>query len=51
VKTTDSLGIDPDFVEAAAFAWLAKQRLLGVPIKLVTGGKHNQLVLGGIYST
>ncbi len=51
VKTTDSLGIHPDFVEAAAFAWIAKQRLLGVPIKLVTGGKHNQLVLGGIYST
>ena len=51
VKTTDSLGIHPDFVEAAAFAWLAKQRLLGSPIKLVTGGKHNQLVLGGIYST
>jgi anhydro-N-acetylmuramic acid kinase len=51
VKTTDSLGIHPDFVEAAAFAWLAKQRLLGAPIKLVTGGKHNQLVLGGVYST
>ena len=51
VRATDCLGIHPNFVEAAAFAWLAKQRIFRSPIKLVTGGKHRQLVLGGIYST
>ena len=50
VKDTGSLGIDPDFVEAAAFAWLAKQRVSESPIKLITGGKRQQLVLGAVYS-
>ncbi len=50
VSTTDFLGIHPDFVEAAAFAWLAKQRLSQSPVKLATGGKHHESVLGGIYS-
>jgi anhydro-N-acetylmuramic acid kinase len=43
-------GIDPDHVEAAAFAWLAKQTLEGRPGNLptVTGASH-PVVLGGIY--
>lgn len=31
VTTTDTLGLDPDWIEALAFAWLARQRLLGRP--------------------
>ena len=39
VQTTADYGVNPDFVEAAAFAWLARQRLLGLPGNLpsVTG--------------
>jgi anhydro-N-acetylmuramic acid kinase len=39
VSSTQDYGIDPDWVEAAAFAWLAKQRLEGKPgnIPEVTG--------------
>lgn len=44
-------GIDPDFLEATAFAWLARQRLLGLPGNLpaVTGARGLR-VLGAIYS-
>lgn len=44
-------GIDPDFLEATAFAWLARQRLLGLPGNLpaVTGARGTR-VLGAIYS-
>lgn len=31
VQTTDALGIHPDWVEAMAFAWLARQTLSGLP--------------------
>ena len=31
VTTTEALGIDPDWVEAAAFAWLASRALDGLP--------------------
>ena len=50
VGTTADLGIDPDWVEAAAFAWLAKQRLHGKPGNLpaVTGARH-PAVLGAVY--
>jgi anhydro-N-acetylmuramic acid kinase len=43
-------GMDPDQVEAAAFAWLARQALLGLPgnIPAVTGAAGPR-VLGGIY--
>ncbi|WP_024891883.1 anhydro-N-acetylmuramic acid kinase [Luteimonas huabeiensis] len=43
-------GIDPDFVEAMGFAWLARQTLLGRPGNLpsVTGAAGPR-VLGGIY--
>lgn len=50
VASTDSLGISPDWVEAAAFAWLARQTLAGMAGNLptVTGAKQ-LTVLGGIY--
>jgi anhydro-N-acetylmuramic acid kinase len=50
VKTTNTLGLDGDFLEAIAFAWLAKQALQGKPANLpqVTGAKHT-CVLGAIY--
>ncbi len=42
--------IDPDWVEAAAFAWLAKQTLLGNPGNIMTvTGARRPVVLGGIY--
>lgn len=50
VSTTESLGIAADWVEAAAFAWLARQTLLGLPGNLpeVTGACGPR-VLGAIY--
>lgn len=51
VRSTSHYGIDPDFVEATAFAWLARQRLLGLPGNLpaVTGARGPR-VLGAVYS-
>lgn len=50
VNTTEALGLKPTWVEAAAFAWLAKQTLEGRPGNLpeVTGARH-PVVLGAIY--
>ena len=50
VVSTASCGIDPDYVEAMAFAWLARQRLLGLPGNRadVTGARGPR-VLGAIY--
>lgn len=50
LASTAVLGLDPDFVEAAGFAWLARARLLGLPGNLpsVTGARGLRL-LGGIY--
>lgn len=50
VETTSSLGIHPDWVEAMAFAWLAKQTLEGKTgnIPSVTGATK-AVVLGAIY--
>lgn len=43
-------GVDPDYLEATAFAWLARQRLLGLPGNLpaVTGARGPR-VLGAVY--
>jgi anhydro-N-acetylmuramic acid kinase len=51
VTSTISAGIDPDFLEATAFAWLARQRLLDLPGNLpaVTGARGPR-VLGAVYS-
>ena len=50
VDTTAHWGIDPAWVEAIAFAWLARQRLLGAPsnIPTVTGARQS-VSLGGVY--
>ncbi|WP_426662017.1 anhydro-N-acetylmuramic acid kinase [Rhodanobacter aciditrophus] len=50
VSSTAAFGIDPDFLEASAFAWLARQRLLGLPGNLpaVTGARGPRL-LGAIH--
>ena len=47
---TTSLGVDAEWVEAVAFAWLARQTILGLPGNLpsATGAKGLR-VLGAIY--
>ncbi len=50
LKLTWELGIDGDFMEAAAFAWLAMCRIRKYPInlKIITGASRNA-VLGGLF--
>jgi anhydro-N-acetylmuramic acid kinase len=50
VESTLAYGIDPDWVEAVAFAWLAKQALEGKPgnIPEVTGACY-PVILGQVY--
>lgn len=47
---TSKVGLDPDWVEAMAFAWLAKQTLghQAGNLPAVTGARHS-VILGGIY--
>ena len=51
VVKTNTLGVDVRFIEAALFAWLAKQRMNEKKINLchVTGASR-QAILGAIYS-
>jgi anhydro-N-acetylmuramic acid kinase len=51
VATTAALGLDPDFVEAVGFAWLAQTRLENTPGNLpsVTGARGPR-VLGAVYA-
>ena len=50
VDSTLAVGLDPDFVEAAGFAWLARARLANQPGNLpsVTGARGPR-VLGAVY--
>ncbi|GAB2574095.1 anhydro-N-acetylmuramic acid kinase [Dyella jejuensis] len=50
LTSTAAHGVDPDYLEATAFAWLARQRLLGLPGNLppVTGARGYR-VLGAVY--
>ncbi|MBL6821588.1 MAG: anhydro-N-acetylmuramic acid kinase [Luminiphilus sp.] len=50
VTTTTEIGVDPQWVEAWAFAWLAEQTLASLPgnVPAVTGAAGER-VLGGIY--
>jgi anhydro-N-acetylmuramic acid kinase len=50
VDTTGALGLDPQWVEASAFAWLAHQTMEGKPGNLpsVTGARH-PAILGAIF--
>lgn len=50
VDSTDVEGVDPDWLEAMAFAWLAKQRIENKPgnVSTVTGATA-PCILGGVY--
>lgn len=50
VTGTEALGLEADWVEAAAFAWLARETLAGRPgnVPTVTGARR-AVVLGGIF--
>lgn len=50
VESTAAYGLDPDYVEAMGFAWLARETLAGRPGNLpsVTGAKGPR-ILGAIY--
>ena len=50
ISSTADVGLDPDWVEAAAFAWLAMRTMQGETGNLpsVTGANHNK-VLGAIH--
>ncbi len=50
IEGTESEGVDPDWLEAMAFAWLAAATLSGEPGNLPAAtGAHRPVVLGGIY--
>lgn len=51
VQSTHALGLDPQAVEASAFAWLAMRRLRQLPgnAPQVTGARR-EAVLGGLYA-
>jgi anhydro-N-acetylmuramic acid kinase len=50
VASTAVLGLDPDYVEAIAFAWFARRTLEGLPSSAasVTGARGAR-ILGGVY--
>lgn len=51
ISSTQTLGIDPDWMEAIAFAWLAKQTIEGKIGNLPsTTGAKGPRILGAIYS-
>jgi anhydro-N-acetylmuramic acid kinase len=51
IQETDTLGLEVDWLEAIAFAWLAQKRLHSDAVNLtaVTGARH-PCILGAIYS-
>jgi anhydro-N-acetylmuramic acid kinase len=50
VASTAAIGLHPDWVEAAGFAWLARETLMGRPGNLpAVTGAAKAVVLGGIY--
>ncbi len=50
IQSTATLGIDPDYLEALGFAWLAHRTLSGQPGNLPTvTGARGPRILGGIY--
>ena len=50
VESSAAHGLDPDYVEAMGFAWLARRTLLGLPgnVPSVTGAAGPR-ILGGLY--
>lgn len=52
VTSSDTLGMDPDYLEAIAFAWFAQQTLHKKAIDLMTiTGAKKPTILGGVYYT
>ncbi len=51
VESTAALGVDPDFMEAMMFAWLADKALSSTPLDLrqITGASH-WAILGAVYA-
>ncbi len=51
VESTQSLGVDPDFLEAMMFAWLADKTIRKIPVDLtgITGAKR-PVILGAVYA-
>ncbi|MDX1654763.1 MAG: anhydro-N-acetylmuramic acid kinase [Candidatus Competibacteraceae bacterium] len=50
VISCERYGMDPDYLEAIGFAWLARRTLLGLPGNLPTvTGARGPRILGGIY--
>jgi anhydro-N-acetylmuramic acid kinase len=50
LASTNALGMNPDWVEAAAFGWLAYRSIAGLPGNAPAGtGANGFRVLGGIY--
>ena len=50
IFSTSLLGIDPDFLEASCFAWLAKQRLDRKKFDLTKiTGSRGRVLLGGVW--
>jgi anhydro-N-acetylmuramic acid kinase len=50
VATTAALGLDPDYVEAIAFAWFARRTMNGLPSSAASvTGAAGPRILGGIY--
>lgn len=50
IGSTESIGINPDYIEALMFAWLAQKTLEATPMHLnkITGAKY-PIILGAIY--
>ncbi len=50
IATTSSAGLDPDWVEAVAFAWLARRRVHAVPgNRPAVTGASRLAILGAVY--
>lgn len=50
IETSDAYGIDPDQLEAIAFAWLARQTIQHLPGNLCSAtGARKPVILGGTY--
>ncbi len=51
VESTQSFGVDPDFLEAMMFAWLADKTIQKIPVDLtgITGAKR-PAILGAVYA-
>ncbi len=50
ILTSNTFGIDPEWIEATAFAWLARQTMLRLPgNSMHTTGAQRHAILGGVY--